>query len=140
MSAISGTRTIAAFPRYLAALRQIAEARKVPILQRFAIMKYLVTSAQYTPQQLLAPDLFHPNDFTYGCLGRFLADALQDEVRRAIYYEFRRRNIEIPWPIQIQYQRQEELTDTPTRRQFLARLQWILLDGVGIFLGGDMRQ
>ena len=41
--------TIAAFPRYLAALRQIAEARKVPILQRFAIMKYLVTSAQYTP-------------------------------------------------------------------------------------------
>ena len=75
--------TIAAFPRYLAALRQIAEARKVPILQRFAIMKYLVTSAQYTPQQLLAPDLFHPNDFTYGCLGRFLADALQDEVGRS---------------------------------------------------------
>ena len=75
--------TIAAFPRYLAALRQIAEARKVPILQRFAIMKYLVTSAQYTPQQLLAPDLIHPNDFTYGCLGRFLADALQDEVGRS---------------------------------------------------------
>jgi acyl-CoA thioesterase I len=75
--------TIAAFPRYLAALRQIAEARKVPILQRFAIMKYLVTSAQYTPQQLLAPDLFHPNDFTYSCLGRFLADALQDEVGRS---------------------------------------------------------
>ncbi len=71
--------TIVEFPRYLMAMRQIAEARKVPILQRFAIMKYLVTSAQYTPQQLLAADLFHPNDVTYGCLGRFLADALQDD-------------------------------------------------------------
>ncbi len=74
--------TITGFPRYLAAMRQIAEARKVPILQRFAIMKYLVTSAHYAPQQLLAADLFHPNDFTYGCMGRFLADALQDEVGR----------------------------------------------------------
>jgi acyl-CoA thioesterase-1 len=73
--------TIVEFPRYLKAMREIAEARKVPILQRFAIMKYLVTSAQYTPQQLLASDLFHPNDVTYGCLGRFLADALQDDVR-----------------------------------------------------------
>ena len=72
--------TIVEFPRYLKAMREIAEARKVPILQRFAIMKYLVTSAQYTPQQLLAPDLFHPNDFTYGCLGRFLADALQNDI------------------------------------------------------------
>ena len=71
-------------------MRQIAEARKVPILQRFAIMKYLVTSAQYTPQQLLAPDLFHPNDFTYGCLGRFLADALQDEVGRSKAVKLRR--------------------------------------------------
>ncbi len=68
------------FPRYLVAMRQIAEARKIPILQRFAIMKYLVTSAQFTARQLLAPDLFHPNDLTYGCLGHMLAQALQSEV------------------------------------------------------------
>jgi lysophospholipase L1-like esterase len=68
------------FARYLVAMRQIAESRKVPILQRFAIMKHLVTSAQFTPRQLLAADLFHPNDLTYGCLGRLLADALQGEV------------------------------------------------------------
>ena len=50
------------------------------ILQRFAIMKNLVTSAQYTPQQLLAADQFHPNDFSYGCLGSHMAQALQGEV------------------------------------------------------------
>jgi small-conductance mechanosensitive channel len=33
----------------------------------------------------------------------------RDQVRTAIYYELRRRNIEIPWPIQIEYQR----TETP---------------------------
>ena len=83
MQYFPGAEAIGAFPRYLAAMRQIAGARKVPILQRFAIMKYLVTSAQFTPQQLLASDLFHSNDFTYGCLSRFLADALQDEVGRS---------------------------------------------------------
>ena len=70
------------FARYLVAMRQIAEARKVPILQRYAIMKHLVTSAQFTARQLLAKDLFHPNDVTYGCLGRLMADALQGEVVR----------------------------------------------------------
>ncbi len=31
----------------------------------------------------------------------------RDQVRNAIYYEFHRRGIEIPWPIQIEYQRNE---------------------------------
>lgn len=31
-----------------------------------------------------------------------------DQVKANIWYEFRRRNIEIPWPIQIQYERDEE--------------------------------
>jgi small-conductance mechanosensitive channel len=45
----------------------------------------------------------------------------QDEVRRAIHYEFRRRNIEIPWPIQVEYQRQEAPADTPVRREAFLR-------------------
>lgn len=32
-------------------------------------------------------------------------EAARDEVRTAIYYAFRRKNIEIPWPIQVQYER-----------------------------------
>lgn len=34
------------------------------------------------------------------------------EVRGAIYYELRRRNIEIPWPIQIEYGREDPVVDT----------------------------
>jgi acyl-CoA thioesterase-1 len=68
------------FPRFLVAMRQIAAEKRIPILQRFAIMKNLVTTAQFTAQQLLAADLFHPNDFAYGCLGQIMADALQGEV------------------------------------------------------------
>lgn len=32
----------------------------------------------------------------------------RDQIRTNIWYTFRRHNIEIPWPIQIQYERQEE--------------------------------
>jgi small-conductance mechanosensitive channel/CRP-like cAMP-binding protein len=41
----------------------------------------------------------------------------QDEVRRAIHYEFRRRNIEIPWPIQVEYQRHEPPAESPAQRE-----------------------
>jgi small-conductance mechanosensitive channel/CRP-like cAMP-binding protein len=44
------------------------------------------------------------------------ADFAQDEVRRAIFYEFNRRGIEIPWPIQVQYDRVEQSVDTADRR------------------------
>ena len=45
----------------------------------------------------------------------------KDAVRRAIYYEFRRRNIEIPWPIQIQYSREQAPADAGARRPEFAR-------------------
>jgi small-conductance mechanosensitive channel len=39
-------------------------------------------------------------------------EASRDEVRTAIYYSFQRHGIEIPWPIQIQYERDwKEATD-----------------------------
>ncbi|KWT66166.1 Lipolytic enzyme, G-D-S-L family precursor [Hyphomicrobium sulfonivorans] len=71
---------VSSFPLYLASIRQIAEQRGIPVLRRYAIMKHLVSSAQYTPQQLLAADGFHLSDTGYGCLGRIVAEALQDEV------------------------------------------------------------
>jgi small-conductance mechanosensitive channel len=52
---------------------------------------------------------FWINDFN-------LDEATKDEVRRGIYYEFRRRGIEIPWPIQVRYTRAEPPADTPERR------------------------
>jgi small-conductance mechanosensitive channel/CRP-like cAMP-binding protein len=40
----------------------------------------------------------------------------RDEVRRAIYYELGRRKIEIPWPIQIEYSREEPAPEPDARR------------------------
>ena len=40
----------------------------------------------------------------------------KDAVRTAIYYEFKRRNIDIPYPIQVEYSREEAPADTPERR------------------------
>ena len=42
-------------------------------------------------------------------------EASRDEVRTAIYYAFQRHEIEIPWPIQIQYERQETPPDASGR-------------------------
>jgi small-conductance mechanosensitive channel len=42
-------------------------------------------------------------------------DIARDEVRRAIYYEFSRREIEIPFPIQVEYSREETREDAEAR-------------------------
>jgi small-conductance mechanosensitive channel len=47
-------------------------------------------------------------------------ETIRHEVRTAIYYEFNRRGIEIPWPIQIQYERREEPVDHKERLRELA--------------------
>ncbi len=41
----------------------------------------------------------------------------RDAVRTAVYYELRRRGIVIPYPIQIEYSREEEATDSSERRE-----------------------
>lgn len=48
-------------------------------------------------------------------------DRACDQVRNAIYYEFRRRNIEIPWPIQIEYSRDEVPKDPVVEQAKYAR-------------------
>ena len=50
-----------------------------------------------------------------------LDEDAKDSVRRGIFYEFKRRGIEIPWPIQVRYNREEPRHDTPERRATFAR-------------------
>ncbi len=54
----------------------------------------------------------------------------RDEVRTAIYYSLHRHGIEIPWPIQVEYSR-EEATGEPAAEQMVARAR--ILGRVGIF-------
>lgn len=55
----------------------------------------------------------------------------QDEVRTNLWYTFRRHNIEIPWPIQIQYERQE----APVRGDADVARAADLLGSVDLFAG-----
>jgi CRP-like cAMP-binding protein len=65
-------------------------------------------------------------------------EAARDQVRTAIYYAFARHGIEIPWPIQVQYER------TSTEPDAAARVQERegLLAGVDLFatLSEDLRR
>lgn len=65
-------------------------------------------------------------------------DRARDQVRTAIYYAFQRHNIEIPWPIQVQYERPWV---EPNREEEL-RTQEALLADVDLFaaLPGDVRR
>ena len=72
---------VAVYGDYLRVMRQVAEEHKVPLFQRFAIMKHLVKSGQHTTDQLLAPDNFHLNDLSYGCLADLMADAIEDKLK-----------------------------------------------------------
>ncbi len=72
---------VAVYGDYLKAMRRVAAERKVPLFQRFAIMKHLVKSGQHTTEELLAPDNFHLNDLSYGCLADLLADAIEDQIK-----------------------------------------------------------
>ena len=49
-------------------------------------------------------------------------EAARDQVRTAIYYAFGRRGIEIPWPIQVDYQREWPEPDARTKQHERERL------------------
>jgi acyl-CoA thioesterase I len=79
---------VAVYGDYLKAMRTVANEQNVPLFGRFAIMKHLVKSGQYTSSQLLAPDNFHLNDLSYGCLADLLADAIEEQVKAGIRTSF----------------------------------------------------
>jgi small-conductance mechanosensitive channel len=56
-------------------------------------------------------------------------NAAKDQVRTNIWYEFRRANIEIPWPIQIEYSREEQPLRTREHIDAAARQ----LSGIDLF-------
>jgi lysophospholipase L1-like esterase len=79
---------VAVYGDYLKAMRTVANEQNIPLFSRFAIMKHLVKSGQYTSSQLLAPDNFHLNDLSYGCLADLLADAIEEQVKNGIRTSF----------------------------------------------------
>lgn len=65
---------------YLRVMHEVAAQDEIAVFRRFSIMKHFIKSGQFTPAQLLSPDLFHMNDLSYGCLAGLMADAIEDQV------------------------------------------------------------
>jgi lysophospholipase L1-like esterase len=62
-------------------LAKIGEETGVPVFRRFALMQYWHEARDIAFSDILAPDLFHMNDWSYGCLARSLAAALVDRAK-----------------------------------------------------------
>ena len=60
----------------VALLAKIADETGVPVFRRFALMQHWHEAREIAFSDILAPDLFHMNDWSYGCLARNLAAAL----------------------------------------------------------------
>jgi len=71
-----GSVKVAGYGKYLDLIRDIGAAHGVPVFKRYELMAHLVESAQFTVDELLAPDRFHLNDTSYDCLGDVLAGAI----------------------------------------------------------------
>jgi len=48
----------------------------IAVFQRFAVMRYLVTSGQYSIDDIITRDQLHMNDVSYHCIAHLLADSL----------------------------------------------------------------
>jgi acyl-CoA thioesterase I len=62
-------------------LAKIGEETGVPVFRRFALMQYWHEARDIAFSDILAPDLFHMNDWSYGCLAHNLAAALVDRAK-----------------------------------------------------------
>ena len=86
----------------LAALAQSRSVRKTPAPD--------VLVADFAGSAITYRLRFWTDDYS-------LEEEARAELRSLIYYEMKRRKIEIPWPIQIEYSREEPPADPPERRE-----------------------
>jgi acyl-CoA thioesterase I len=54
----------------------VANDMEVAVFRRFAVMRHLISSDQYTIEDIISSDGLHMNDVSYSCIARLLADSL----------------------------------------------------------------
>lgn len=74
--------TVPHYEKYVSTMHAIAEAHRIPVFRRYAIMKHLISSGQHTIEKFLWRDKFHLNDISYGCLAELMAAAVKDRLQR----------------------------------------------------------
>jgi small-conductance mechanosensitive channel/CRP-like cAMP-binding protein len=136
-----GKEAITNFSTPTAPLRLEVEVGASYLVPPNAVKAAILEAMRHSPRVLLAPAAdavlasFDGSAITYKA--RFWVDDFEhversrDEVRTAIFYAFQRYNIEIPWPIQVQYERPWVETNVEEQR----REQERLLADVDLFAG-----
>jgi acyl-CoA thioesterase-1 len=61
---------------YMAAIDRVSRSQGVAVIDRYSLMKRWISSGKYQVSEVLASDRFHPNDFTYRCMGQIAADLI----------------------------------------------------------------
>jgi acyl-CoA thioesterase-1 len=64
----------------VALLARVADELGVSVFRRFALMQHWHEVREIAFNEMLSPDLFHMNDWSYGCLARNLAASLVEKV------------------------------------------------------------
>src|SRR6266700_954250 len=57
-------------------IEKVSNDLQVAVFQRFAVMRYWVTSGQYSIDDIIVRDKLHMNDVSYRCIAHLLADSL----------------------------------------------------------------
>jgi acyl-CoA thioesterase-1 len=57
-------------------IADVANETNVAVFQRFAVMRHLISSGQYSMQDIVSSDGLHMNNESYRCIARLLADSL----------------------------------------------------------------
>lgn len=73
--------TVPHYEKYVSTMHAIAEAHRVPVFRRYAIMKYLLASGQHSVDKFFWKDKFHLNDLSYGCMAELMAVALKERLQ-----------------------------------------------------------
>ena len=74
--------TVPHYEKYVTTMHAIAEAHRIPVFRRYAIMKFLIASGQHSVERFLWKDKFHLNDLSYGCIAELMAAAVKERVQR----------------------------------------------------------
>jgi lysophospholipase L1-like esterase len=67
---------------YLAAMAEVAREKGVPVFPRYEIMRYWFDTEQLPYARFIARDGLHMNDYGYMCIGRLLAQAIEEAIGR----------------------------------------------------------
>jgi lysophospholipase L1-like esterase len=83
----------------VALLAKVADELGVSVFRRFALMQHWHEVREIAFNDMLSPDLFHMNDWSYGCLARNLAASLVEKVTPPPASEHAREIARNPAPV-----------------------------------------